>query len=239
MVSWGTTANVSVPIDDWPTAPASGVVVSRGAAGEFLVECGLSSAGSFLAWLASIGAGESADASSAVPTLLERAQKSPPGANGVTAVNWLGGARAPWWRDEARGAFVGLSPEHTIGDMARAVIEAVAFEVDRCLIAVGDAVGARPGSLAMGGGSKLALWPGVLAAVTGLPVRGRRSGLAAAAGAALLATETGVELALDAIDPAENEIVPDPALVERYDALRPVADRVAEAVLSLATAEPT
>ena len=193
MVSWGTTANVSVPIDSWPAVPGSGVVVSRGAAGGFLIEAGLSSAGSFLDWLASIGGGESADGSPSVPALLAQALVNRPGANGVTAVSGsLGGARAPWWHTTARGAFVGLSPEHTLGDMTRAAVEAVAFEVDRCLHAVGDAVGVHPKSLAMAGGSNMALWPGVLTAVTGLPPRGRRSGLAAAAGAALVAAPAGL-----------------------------------------------
>ena len=232
MVSWGTTANVSVPTGEWPDVAGVGIVVSRGAAGGFLIEAGLSSAGSFLDWLASLGCGP--DPASAVPALLERAFGSPPGANGVTAASWLGGARAPWWRDDARAAFVGLSPEHTLGDMARAVVEAVAFEADRCLRAVGDAAGTRPEALAMAGGSRMALWPEVLAAVTTLPAHGRRSGLAAAAGAALVAGQaTGMDLALDRMDPADDEMVADPLLVERYEAIRPVADQVAQAVLGL------
>ena len=242
MVSWGTTANVSVPTDEWPEVSGLGLVVSRGGAGGFLIEAGMSSAGSFLDWLASVGAESSVPAelsmATALSSLLERALGSPPGANGVTAVSWLGGARAPWWRDDARGAFVGLSPEHTLGDMARAVVEAVAFEADRCLRAVDAAVGSRATALAMAGGSAMAMWPDILAAVTGLPARGRRSGLAAAAGAALVAGQaTGVdldmELALERLDPAGNEVLPDPFLVERYEAIRPVADRVAEAVLGL------
>jgi sugar (pentulose or hexulose) kinase len=179
--------------------------------------------------------------------LLALAADSPPGANGVTAVSWLGGARAPWWRDDARAAFVGLSPEHTIGDMARAAVEAVAFEVDRCVRAVADAVGTSPESLAMAGGSAMALWAEVLTAVTGLPARGRRSGLAAAAGAALLGMQAigsepgngaGAALdmrgLLDQMDPAEEEVVPDPTLAKRYAEIRPVSDRVARAVLGLA-----
>ncbi len=57
MVSWGTTANVSVPVAEWPDVAGLGVVVSRGATGGFLIEAGLSSAGSFLDWLASIASG--------------------------------------------------------------------------------------------------------------------------------------------------------------------------------------
>ncbi len=48
------------------------------------------------------------------------AGESPPGANGVLAVPWLDGARAPWWRDDARAGFMGLSAAHEPKDLARA-----------------------------------------------------------------------------------------------------------------------
>ena len=51
MVSWGTTANVSVPVQERPVPSPAGAVVTRGADGGWLLEGGLSAAGSFLAWL--------------------------------------------------------------------------------------------------------------------------------------------------------------------------------------------
>jgi xylulokinase len=231
MVSWGTTANVSVPVADRPDHPGLQVVVSRGALGGFLIEAGLSSAGSFLDWLAGVA---SLGGGPGVPQLLDEARNSPPGALGVTAVSWLGGARAPWWRDDARGALLGLSPEHTLGDLARAVVEAVAFEVRRCLEAISTSVGIRPDSIAMAGGSQLALWPGVLSAVTGLPAHGRRSGLAAAAGAALVGSAgLGMDFDLDAMDPASPEVMADSASIAVYERLRTAADEAAAAVLGL------
>jgi xylulokinase len=223
MVSWGTTANVSVPIDTWPSdweqPRYRRVVVSRGAAGGFLVEAGLSSAGSFIEWIASIQGG-------GVEELFDLAAGSPPGARGVTAVCWLGGARAPWWRDDARAAFFGLSPEHTAGDLARAAVESVAFDVSRCLEAQG------PVAIAMAGGSGLGLWQQVLCGVTGLGATRRQSGLGASAGAALLAGPgTGFKVNLDAIDPPAPEIVPDPALVEFYEKIRVSSDAAAAAAL--------
>jgi xylulokinase len=225
MVSWGTTANVSVPIADWPSSweqpRYSGVVVSRGAAGGFLIEAGLSSAGSFVEWIAGIRDGE-------VAALFDLAGKSLPGARGVRAVCWLGGARAPWWRDDARAAFFGLAPEHTAGDLARAAVESVGFDVRRCLEAL------NPVGIAMAGGSGLELWREVLCGVTGLTATRRRSGLGASAGAALLAGPgTGFEADLDAIDPAEPQIVPDPSLVAIYDEIRGSSDAAAAAALGL------
>jgi xylulokinase len=233
MVSWGTTANVSVPIEEWPSdwelPRFRRVVVSRGAAGGFLVEAGLSSAGSFVEWIAGLGgiAGLSGSGGG-VPELLELAAASPPGAKGVTATCWLGGARAPWWRDDARAAFFGLAPQHTAGDLARAAIESVAFDIRRCLEADG------PTAIAMAGGSGSELWQQILCGVTGLRATRRESGLGASAGAALLAGPgTGFEASLEAIDPAAPQIEPDQTLFRIYDEIRASSDAAADAALGL------
>ena len=253
MVSWGTTANVSVPTSYWPLSPAPGVRVSRGGLGGYLIEAGLSSAGSFLQWLAGLGLGlgpapgpaEEARVAnnlpgdtnvlpSGIPRLLELASASPPGARGVTALCWLGGARAPWWRDDAKAAFLGLGPEHEIGDLARAAVEAVAFEARRCFGELAAAAGATFDSIAMAGGSSMPLWPDVLAGVTGLTCLRRTTGMAAAAGAALIAGRAiGATVDLDSIDPPTQAVEPDTDLVALYGRLRPVSEAAARAVLGL------
>ncbi len=126
MVSWGTTANLSVPLDRRPAEVPRGVVLSRSASGGWLLEGGLSAAGSLLDWLGRL-TGHSPG------TLAEWAAQSPPGARGVIASPWLEGARAPWWREDATVGFVGLQAAHGPGDLARAAFEAVAWEVQRCL----------------------------------------------------------------------------------------------------------
>ncbi|HEY2428875.1 MAG TPA: FGGY family carbohydrate kinase, partial [Acidimicrobiales bacterium] len=92
VVSWGTTANVSMPMDDWPDPLPAGIAVTRSATGGWLLEGGLSAAGTLLSWLATLTA-------TGGDELLRQAAGRPPGARGVVAVPWLGGARAPWWRD--------------------------------------------------------------------------------------------------------------------------------------------
>ena len=54
MVAWGTTANVSAPVDARPADPPAGLFVTLGATGGWLVEGGLSAAGSLVDWLSSL-----------------------------------------------------------------------------------------------------------------------------------------------------------------------------------------
>ena len=230
MVSWGTTANVSVPVGAFPVPVPAGLVVTRAASGDWLLEGGLSAAGSFLTWLSTLTGLDAA-------TLMSRAAASPAGAHGVVALPWFGGARAPWWRDRARGGFLGLSFDHDAGDLARAVVESVAAEVRRCLRAAG---GAPARGLALTGADpSTAPWAEVLTAVTGLPGVRRRSGLAASAGAALLvARAIGADYDLERIDPVVETVVPDDGAVARYHQLGERADAVAGAVVALDTGEP-
>jgi sugar (pentulose or hexulose) kinase len=235
MVSWGTTANVSVPVHERPVPSPAGAVVTRGAAQGWLLEGGLSAAGSFLAWLGRV-LDRSAD------ELAGRAAQSPPGARGVTAVPWLDGARAPWWRDDARAGFIGLGAAHGPDDLARAVIESVAWDVLRCMevVTAGRLGGSAAQGVTLGGaGTGLPLWVEVLTSILGIPAVRHRSGEAASAGAALLAGRAlGMGLTLDQLDPVEAVITPDPETVELYRGLRPGVEHVAEALLSATALAP-
>jgi xylulokinase len=235
MVSWGTTANVSVPVHDRPVPSPAGAVVTRGASGGWLLEGGLSAAGSFLAWLARL-------LDRPVDELAARAAESPPGARGVIAVPWLDGARAPWWRDDARAGFVGLGAAHGAGDLSRAVIESVAWDVLRCMevVTAGRLGGSAAHEVTLGGaGTGIALWVEVLTSILGVPATRHRSGEAASAGAALLAGRAlGLGLTLEQLDPVVAVIEPDPASVDLYRLLRPQVEHVAVAVLDATESFP-
>jgi xylulokinase len=229
MVSWGTTANLSQPgwaVDD-PVPP--GLVATRSARGgandSWQIEGGLAAAGSLLAWLATI-------TDRPVDDLMARAATRPPGAGGVMVLPWLAGARAPWWRDDATATVTGLRPTTEPGDLARAALEGVAYEVDRILRILDP-----PDALRLtGSGAAAPAWIEVVAAVSGCPVRIPRHGQAAAVGAALLTSAAlGQPFDHDVLDPIERVHVPDPDLVERYRHLAPVADGLARAMLSRTT----
>ena len=234
MVSWGTTANISLPVGPMYMPPPSGVVTTR-AVGGWQLEGGTSAAGSLLSWLSDLCGRSPSE-------LAELAAASPPGARGVTAVPWLSGARAPWWRPGARAGFVGLSNELEPGDLARAVFEAVARDVQRCLARMEAREPAGPvvtGLGLTGGAADTPVWVEVLTGTTGLPVRLRLSGQAASAGAALLgARATGTPWGVDTLDPVVHQVAVDPALARFYAERVPHDDRVAGTLIDLELSPP-
>jgi xylulokinase len=226
MVSWGTTTNVSIPHPGPAGALPTVAAASRGLLGGFLVEAGLSASGSALDWLERL-TGRPAE------VLFTEAAASPPGANGVVALPWLQGARAPWWQLDAHAAFAGLTSAHGPGELARAVIEAVAFDVARCLELI--AHGATQLAVA-GGGAKGMLWRDVLGATTGFPLVRRAVDEAASVGARVVVGEAlGAPVDLDVLNPVIERDEPDPDLMDRYEETRQDSDALARAVLDLTT----
>ena len=185
--------------------------------------------------------------------LARAAAERPPGASAVLVTPWLAGARAPWWREEARAVVAGLSTEHELGDVARAAFEAVAWELTRCL-EVGERSRQTPvASLGLAGsGATVAVWRHILSGVTGRSVEQRRSADASLVGAAVL---TGVALGarvssgsesedrlalasggrgdLDRIDPVVERYQAPEDVREAYQRLRPWVDEVTTAALDL------
>ncbi|MDR3077051.1 MAG: FGGY-family carbohydrate kinase [Synergistaceae bacterium] len=90
--------------------------------------------------------------------------ESQPGAGGLLFLPYLLGERSPLWDHNARGAFVGLGISSRKGDMARAVLEGVAFNLRMILEILGNYT--KVGDLVMiGGGTKGETWLQILADV--------------------------------------------------------------------------
>jgi xylulokinase len=66
---------------------------------------------------------------SAYEYMTEEAQKSPPGAKNLLFLPYLRGERSPRWNPRAKGAYLGLTAAHNHGDLIRAVMEGVAFNL--------------------------------------------------------------------------------------------------------------
>lgn len=102
----------------------------------------------------------------------EAAGKVPPGCQGLVALPYFMGERAPLWDPKARGAWVGLTLSHTKGHLFRALLEATAFSL-RHAMEVGRETGLPIGeeTLVVGGVAKSRLWLSILADVLGRPIR--------------------------------------------------------------------
>ena len=93
-----------------------------------------------------------------------------PGAGGLLFLPYLIGERSPHWNPLARGAFVGLTMSHGRAEMARAVLEGVAFNLKMILDAFLEQGAAITAMRLIGGGARSALWRQILADIYGLPI---------------------------------------------------------------------
>jgi xylulokinase len=91
-------------------------------------------------------------------------EKSPPGANGIIFLPYLLGERTPRWNPDAKGAFIGLTLEHTRADMLRAVMEGVTLNLSIILDIFRRQIPIREITV-IGGGAKGDVWRRIMADV--------------------------------------------------------------------------
>lgn len=89
-------------------------------------------------------------------------QKSPVGANGVIFLPYMLGERAPRWNPDAKGAWIGLKPENTRGDILRSVLEGITMNLSICLDILRTQVDIEE-ILVIGGGAKGQVWRQMMA----------------------------------------------------------------------------
>jgi len=148
----------------------------------------------------------------------EGVARSEPGAGGLLFFPLAGGPGEV--HIVGRGGFVNMTSHHTRDDMARAVMEAVAFELRWAIEEIGRA-GVSVNALKMvGGASRSPVWPQIVADVTRLTVTLAIS-QAASWGAAILAgVAAGVypdpEAGLLALPQAERRLEPRHGCAETY-----------------------
>ena len=150
-----------------------------------------------------------------------------PGAQGLIFLPYLIGERSPHWNPHARAAFVGLTMAHGRAEMARAVLEGVAYNLRIILDAFRDQGAPISALRLIGGGARSPLWRQILADVFGLPVlqpkllvEATSLGAAVAGGVGVgLYPDYGVAADLVHVDPGEG---PQPAAAARYRELYPL-----------------
>ncbi|WP_413718217.1 FGGY-family carbohydrate kinase [Silicimonas sp. MF1-12-2] len=123
----------------------------------------------------------------AFPKLAEEAAASRPGANGLIMLPYFSGERTPIHDPKAKGAFFGLNLTHTRGDMYRALIEGIAMGTAHVIETYRDLNAAPDRILAVGGGTKNALWLQATSDFGGVPQIVSEKTVGASYGDALIA----------------------------------------------------
>lgn len=184
----------------------------------------ISNGGSVLRWVGDALAPDLG--TGAEEALLELAAQAPAGSDGLVLLPSLLAERAPAWRGDARGAYVGLTAGHGRAHLIRAAVEGVCLQLALVLASLREAGHAVDGLRATGGFARSPFWRQLLADVLGLPVGFPEQHDGSALGAAVVGLH-----ALGLVDDADDLAgriaiaetrVPDPAAAGRYAELLPV-----------------
>jgi xylulokinase len=163
--SWIATTTVE-PIYD----PGMRTFVWAHAVPGYVHPCGtMQTAGAAYAWLRNeIGTFEKSSAAAfglnAYDIMNQEIRSSPPGANGVVFLPYLLGERTPRWNPDAKGAFLGLTLEHTRADLLRSVMEGITLNLSIILDIFRTQVPVREITV-IGGGANGDVWRRIMADV--------------------------------------------------------------------------
>jgi xylulokinase len=143
-----------------------------------------------------------------------------PGSNGIFFHPYLMGERSPYWDSNLRGSFTGMSMGTTKGELARALLEGVAFSLRDCLRTI-EKLELKPYEfILIGGGAKSPLWSQIVCDIFNAPVKCPAS-CDASFGSALLAG-VGVGVFPDEVSAVkqclklDRSLSPNPEKVELY-----------------------
>ncbi len=139
-------ALTSALADDTPTL-ARTIAWSIGSETQYALEGNIPMTGSAIQWLGEFLGLD--DRTVKTVALAEAAESS----QGVYFVPAMVGLGAPYWDSEARGAVLGLGRQHTSAHLARAALEAIAFQIADVYFAMEAACGLRFKELRTDGGA--------------------------------------------------------------------------------------
>lgn len=162
-------------------------------------------------------------------TVNKEVKLSPVGANRLLFLPYLIGERSPRWNSNAKGDFIGLTINHTRGDMLRAIMEGVGFNLDIILNIFKNSSNKIEGLTLTGGGARNSAWTEILCDIFGLPIAiPEKLAEATSMGAAITA---GVGIgALKSFDEAEkfikiqSKIFPNTETQEKYNESKALFD---------------
>ncbi len=133
--------------------------------GQFVLEAPVLTAGNLYQWLAGFCFAECSG--DVYADMSACAAQSPVGANGVVAFPYFKGCGAPLWDTTLKGNILNLSLDTQKGDVVRAVLEGLAFEISRNVRAMEESRGDVAGEILVSGGlTKSSLYDQILADMT-------------------------------------------------------------------------
>ncbi len=144
----------------------------------------LSNVGNALAWVA--GLSDNHPSSTSPAELLEAIDDLPDEPDPLTFLPYLRPARSPHWNDTLPGALIGLRPRHDRRHIARALIEAVAFDLLSVLHVIDRTVPNRSPIILSGGLSQSSVVAQTMATVLDRPLLTRPNPEASLLGAAIV-----------------------------------------------------
>ncbi len=189
-----------------------------------------------LEWLRDLLYADMAQGSDAYDVMISEAQKFGPGADGITVLPSFVPSTGPTKKHGTKGTILGLELDTTRGQVYRAALEGLSFQMRHALEILSEATGFEAeGVRVVGGGSKNALWNQIRADVIGLPITITEQQEATALGAAMFAFVGGgvfenVAEAQSAMDVGETTIEPSDAsaayqpLYEKYRSAPPMLE---------------
>jgi len=182
--------------------------------GTLTMAAGMSTSGTLTQWVQRVTGGAPFE------ELIAEAERVPAGSDGLLLLPYFAGERTPVFDDEARGVIAGLTLRHGRGHLLRAAYEGVACGI-RQVVSYLDGAGEPVRRLvAVGGGTKAALWTQIVSDVTGRPQDVPEQTIGASYGDAMMAAiGTGVLPAGTTWARVARTIEPDPASADLYGEL--------------------
>lgn len=227
-LSIGTTAWVGCPLPKKKTDVVRQLAAVPGlgrlSSAPYLLANNQESAGRCLQWFQGLLAAGSSGPPPSYDEITALAATAPPGSGGVLFAPWIAGERCPVDDRSARGGFHNLSVTTSTADLARSVLEGVAFNARWLLAAAEHFTGRRLDPLRLvGGGAQSELWCRIVADVCDRTVERVAdpllTGLRGAALAGGLALGDVGRDELRGLVPLAETYRPDPANRSVYDRL--------------------
>lgn len=175
----------------------------------FSLAAGMATGGLVTTWLSKVLGRDFAD-------LTEQASRIAPGSDGLLLLPYFAGERTPINDPLARGAWTGLTLDHTAGHLYRSALEGIAMGVRHNLEAMAASGAPSRRLVAVGGGTAQRVWTQIVSDVTGLPQDLPSLTVGASYGDARMAADA-VGVDTTGWNPVAERLQPDPAARGVYD----------------------